>query len=169
VSRTLMAAVLVSGLAWTVTEHVAEPLEEHCVIYVIGQRADHEFVTSEPVCYKSLAEVDALLLSSTIVARRVDGVGLVSLSTFTLGRHYDGFNGTGSSISIVGSSCTGGYWNTTTGWDNRISSSYNGCAHLRHFSLPNKSGSTEDTYGAGQTDNLGPLNNDTESVAYYSS
>ncbi len=167
--QTLMAAVLMSGLVWPVAEHVAEPLQEHCAIYVIGQRADGEFVISEPVCYKSLTEVDALLRSNSSAVRRVDGVGLMTLSTFTLGRHFDGSNGTGSSISIVGSSCTGGYWNTTAAWDDRISSSYNGCAHLRHFSLPNKSGSTEDTYGAGQTDNLGPLNNDTESVAYYSS
>ena len=95
---------------------------------------------------------------------------MVILSTFTLGRHYDGYNGTGSSISVVGSSCTGGYWNTTSSWDNRISSSYNGCARLRHYAYPNKVVPFDDTQGSGTTDNLNStLNNNAESISYHSS
>jgi hypothetical protein len=91
------------------------------------------------------------------------------LSSFTLGIHFDGFNGTGSSISVAGSSCTGGWWNTGTTWANRISSSYNGCARLRHYDLANKGGSYQDTYGAGTTDNLSTMDNRSESVSYHSS
>ncbi len=91
------------------------------------------------------------------------------LSSFALGIHFDGANGSGSSITVTGAACSGGYWNTGSAWANRISSSYNGCGRLAHFDLPNKGGSVENTFGAGTTDNLGALNNQTESVAYHSS
>lgn len=89
---------------------------------------------------------------------------------FRPGTHFDGYNGSGSSISVQGSSCTGGWWNTPSSWDNRISSSYNGCYRLAHFDSPNKSGDRYDTTGVGQTDNLSAaMSNRTESVAYYGS
>ncbi len=54
----------------------------------------------------------------------------------TLGVHFDGTNGTGSSISVSGGGCTGGHWNTGGSWANRISSSWNGCYKLRHHNPP---------------------------------
>ena len=88
---------------------------------------------------------------------------------FTLGIHYDGYGGSGSSITIKGSSCSGGYWNASGWWRNRISSSYNGCYHLKHHDKPNKIGSTYHTYGTYQIDNIGSwMNNRTESVSYWS-
>ena len=41
---------------------------------------------------------------------------ILQMSTSTLGRHFDGFNGTGSSISVIGANCTGGWWNTGPTW-----------------------------------------------------
>jgi len=147
--------------------------ESHCVVFVEGQRPDGELVLSRPECFTDEASADfrawhglTEVKSESSLAGEV-GVYATS-STFTLGRHYDGFNGTGSSIRIVGSSCTGGYWNTSSTWDNRISSSYNGCSQLKHWDLPYKSGTVESTYGAGTTDNLGYMNNRTESVSYHS-
>lgn len=149
-------------------------IETHCVVFVVDQESDGELITTDPECFADPLDAEAWVTVGWQLAHGpealFDGMGGVStLATFTLGRHYDGFNGSGSSIHVVGSSCTGGYWNTPSAWDNRISSSFNGCAHLRHWDGPNMSGSSESTYGGGTTDNLTFMNNRTESVSYYSS
>ncbi len=60
-----------------------------------------------------------------------------------------------------------GWWNTGTSWDDRISSTYNGCSRLRHYTNPNMGGASEDTKGAGTRDNLTSyLNNKADSVSY---
>lgn len=140
--------------------------EAHCVAFVVDQADDGELVLSEPDCFGSLTEAGAW--AAVGPADPLASGFYMAGSTFTLGRHFDGFNGTGSSISIVGSSCTGGYWNTSSSWDNKISSSYNGCARLTHWDEPAKSGSFQHTYGAGTTDNLSYMNNKAESVSYHS-
>ena len=147
--------------------------ESHCVTFVIGQRPDGELILSDADCFDT--EATAAFWATIPSPARLSGglwtmssaPGALSASAFTLGRHYDGFNGTGSSISVVGSSCIGGYWNTSSAWDNRISSSYNGCNQLKHWDLPYKSGIVESTFGSGTTDNLSFMNNRTESVSYH--
>jgi hypothetical protein len=140
------------------------------VVYVVGQAEDGKLATSAPDCYETKTEA-AMAAAGTLQSRTADLDSFAMAgSTFTLGRHYNGYNGTGSSITVVGSSCTGGYWNTPTWFDNRTTSSYNGCGRLRHYDKPGKHGSSTNTYGAGTTDNLSSwMNNRTESVAYYSS
>jgi len=145
--------------------------EKHCVVYVTEKTAEGELKMSDPTCVatrEAAAELAARHIYKPQTAD-VDGMAF-GFSNFTIGRHYNGTNGTGSSITVVGSSCTGGYWNTPTWFDNKESSAYNGCYRLRHYNLPNKAGSATNTYGVGQTDNIsGWMNNRTESVAYYSS
>ncbi len=172
-SRVGIALAVVLGLfVFPASFDVAEGAESHCVVFVVDQREDGEFVLSEPDCFAD--ELSASVWASYGLplvgsgAGSADSGGVVAATTFILGKHYDGFNGTGSSITVVGSSCTGGYWNTSSSWDNRISSSYNGCARLRHWDYPYKSGSSESTYGSGTTDNLSYMNNRTESVSYHS-
>lgn len=152
--------------------------ESHCVVRVVGERPDGEFVVTPQVCFETLGEALSYASGGTATfnadltgkALLADEGGVASVaSTFTLGVHFDGFNGTGSSISAVGSDCSGGYWNTGTTWANRISSSWNGCYRLRHYDSPDKAGAGENTYGAGSTHNLSTLNNRTESVAYFGS
>lgn len=173
--RALVSLALVaSPIALSSTPIAKAPRETHCVLFVVGQADDGEFMMSDPVCFESEAVAD--IWASTDPAGELglsvhhsNSDVVVTASTFTLGKHFDGANGTGSSITIVGGSCTGGYWNTSTSWDNRISSSYNGCAHLIHWDLPSKSGTAQSTYGSGTTDNLTYMNNRTESVSYHSS
>lgn len=156
-----------------------DPKVSHCVIRVEDQKSDGEFVMGPASCYEALSE--AMVAASQGAAdpdalAALSGPELLSdpeewapLLSFNLGIHFDGANGTGSSISIVGSSCTGGHWNTGPGWANRISSSWNGCYRLRHFDQPNKAGASYSTTGVGQTDNLSSvMNNKTESVSYHS-
>jgi hypothetical protein len=85
-------------------------------------------------------------------------------STFTLATHYDGAGFSGASTSVVGSDCNGGWLNTSSTWDNRISSTKNGCPRVRHFDGDNLTGSSESTTGGGG--NLGALNNRTNSIQY---
>jgi hypothetical protein len=183
-------ALILSVLALAATMAVAIPAsaerarssdvssdEQHCVAAVVGQAADGELLLSEESCYDTFAEAMGDLSAGTVKldletpgAAVFDDELIGTLAgSFTLGIHYDGYGGSGSSISITGSSCRGGYWNAYGFWSNRISSSFNGCYHLRHYDYYNKGGSSYNTYTAGQIDNIyGWMNNRTNSVAYYS-
>jgi hypothetical protein len=172
-----VAALLTQAISPISAQAAASP-EVHCLAEVIQQTPDGEFITDAPRCYPTFAEamLDAsegrLTLSANVPGSIVftDQQMAATVSSFTLGIHYDGTNGTGSSVSVLGSSCSGGYWNTGTSWANRISSSYNGCYRLRHYDFPNKGGSFADTTGAGAVHNLpSSMDNKTESVAYYGS
>jgi hypothetical protein len=151
--------------------------ESHCVVRVVGQKPSGELVGTDPVCYEEFDDAMVAASDGTIDrARFGSGEALLTdpelgllLSSFTLGTHFDGSNGSGSSISIVGGSCTGGYWNTGTAWANRISSSWNGCYRLRHHDRPNKTGIFADTVGSGTHNVPSSLNNRAESVSYWAS
>ncbi len=133
---------------------------------------------SELRCYSyfSLAMSDAsdgemsLALNTPAKSMLTDSMMQAEAIPFTIGIHYTGSNGSGSSIVIKGTGCTGGYWNTGSTWGNKISSSYNGCYRLRHYDNPNRSGSQTSTTGAGVIRNLvSAMVNRTESVSYHGS
>lgn len=149
--------------------------ETHCVVDVIGEKTSGELIVSEPRCYTTFsAAIEDASEGALVLPRSATGAVMFedadvagAASSFTLGIHYDGYNGLGSSISISGTSCSGGWWNTGTTWHDRISSTYNGCARLRHYTNANMGGAYEDTKGAGTTDNLTVnLNNKADSVSY---
>lgn len=182
---TILASVLSLTVALFAPSALVEPAdsapnpsESHCVVTTVGQQSDGELITTDAECFDTFAEAMVSASKGTLrlpanasgsVLFTDSGVSALA-STFTLGIHFDGYSGTGSSITVVGSSCTGGYWNTPAWFDNRISSSYNGCARLKHYNYANRSGYMTATTGAGTTDNL-PYwaNNKTESVSYHSS
>ena len=153
------------------TEVEKTEIETHCVVYVMSQARDGEFRTSDPNCYPTKQEAARAAAEPFFGPQAADiDTQAFAMASFTLGIHYDGYNGSGSSITVVGTSCSGGYWNTPAWFDNRETSAYNGCYRLRHYDKPYKSGSGTNTYGAGTTDNLSSwMNNRTESVAYFSS
>lgn len=175
VSFGVMAAVMAAVLVVVWGPPAQAGGEEHCVVEVVGEKPNGELRLSKPRCHPSFADAmldasDGLMQLSADVASDVvftDEVIGSMASTFALGIHYDGFGGSGSSITVVGSSCTGGWWNTTSSWDNRISSSYNGCSRLTHWDSPNKRGSYQSTYGSGSTDDLSYMSNRAESVSYH--
>lgn len=149
--------------------------ESHCVVQVVGQETDGELLLGDPNCFESFGAAAASIAGvglASVTGPELFGDASVqaALSQFTLGVHFDAFNGVGSSIAVVGSNCNGGYWNTSIAWSNRISSSWNGCPRLRHYDWANRSGASADTTGVGTTDNL-PLimSNRTESIAYLGS
>ena len=64
----------------------------------------------------------------------------------TLATHYDGASYTGSSFSVLGVNCLGGYVNMSASWDNRVSSTYSSfCPRVRHWTGVNLSGQYQDT------------------------
>lgn len=165
------AFAFVMALPPLVVEQPTDPGESHCVVVVIGHKKSGELITTDPTCFgsESLARLWTNSGLALVTTSELGDNPIQALLTFTLGIHYDGFNGTGSSVSIVGSACTGGWWNTPLAWDNRISSSFHGCAALRHYDLPNKAGSAQLTTGLGTIKNLSALNNRAESVSYSAS
>lgn len=106
-----------------------------------------------------------------------NGFGLVSgqqsQSNVVIGVHYDGFNFTGASITLVGKDCLGGGITLTGGrWDNRISSTSNGCSKIEHYDISQhyvfegtvEAGTLEITTGTGG--NLRTLNNKVSGILY---
>lgn len=178
----ILALVFVaSGLNPVPSSSPISDIEDiHCVVRVVDQSTEGEFIFGPTNCFDTLVLamdfatgeqlVEDGVSTSSDASRMADPTAGAVSSTFTLGTHFDGSNGTGSSISVVGSSCIGGWWNTGGSWANRISSSWNGCYRLRHYDKPNKVGTWADTTGVGQTKNVPSLmNNRTESVAYFGS
>jgi hypothetical protein len=97
-------------------------------------------------------------------ALRRAGVAPAALATFSIGVHYDGFDLTGSSLTVVGVDCLGGWLNLPSTWNNRISSTLNGCPRIRHYDGVNLGTPQETTFSPGG--NLGALNNIASSVQY---
>ena len=103
----LLVASLLVGLAQPgVGADLRVAPEEHCVVFVVDQEPDGKLITTDPVCFPSQNETDAygrtwLRSVSPAAVSPVRRTGL-ALASFTLGTHYDGANGTGSSISVVG-------------------------------------------------------------------
>lgn len=125
---------------------------EHCVAVVVGQEEDGEFVLSEAECFEDPS--DARSRAATAVAGR----------SMTIGIHYDLANLGGSSFTVVGGNCLGGYVNMSAAWDNRVSSTLGGCPRIRHWTGANTSGSAQDTLPHGNL--AAPVNNAVSSIQY---
>lgn len=163
--RQLLAAsaLLCSALAAVAAPAAAAPSEEHCVVTVTGQHSSGEFITTAPECHRSYS--DAMRSAGAGDPEpRADMTATATATTFVLATHYSGANFTGSSTSVVGTDCAGGWLNTSTVWKNVISSTANGCNRVSHFDGTNLTGASEDTLGTGG--NLSTLDNRTESIQY---
>lgn len=155
----IAALLLFGSVLVAAPQATAAPPEEHCAARVLAKRPSGELVLSPTVCRPSQT---AALQAIGAVAK----TGFSVQGSFTIGTHFDGFSMTGSSITVVGDDCDGGWLNLSSSWDNRISSTMNGCYRIRHYDGDNLSGSSETLLGAGG--NLGSLNNKTNSIKYSS-
>jgi hypothetical protein len=126
--------------------------EEHCIVRIIGQQPSGEYIASPPECFATMAGVQQ---SSAAAA-----------ASSTIGVHYDGANFTGSSFSVVGDNCGGGWLNVSFFWNNRVSSTWNGCPYIFHYDGTNLTGAWQVTVAPGG--NLTTLNNKTSSIQYSS-
>jgi hypothetical protein len=144
--------------------------ERHCVIEVVGRKPSGEFETTPEQCFSSFSEAAAVAGIPGVGAN--DSPATLSdaqiAASFAIGIHYDGFSGTGATLTVNGDDCSGGWLNVSATWVNRISSTRNGCYRVVHFSSTNLSGSNETTFGVNSLSNLTGLNNATDSIQYAS-
>ena len=144
--------------------------EEHCLVNVLGQEDGGRYLTDEPTCYPTFAEVLAAIGGGAGArsAQRsaVPGAPIFApMSSTLLARHFDGANQSGSSITVNGVACDGGYVNLSSTWVNRISSATNSCSNVNYYDGYDKTGSSEFTSGLGDK-SLSTLNNAANSVGY---
>ena len=148
-----LAAPLVGGAGPASGDpHPRAGAEEHCVLVVIGQQPDGELLTAPLVCSPTQAAA---------LARARDRS---PLADFPIGVHYDGAGFTGSSVTVVGSSCIGGWLNLPAAWNDRVSSTLNGCPQIKHYLHVNLGGTTSTTFSPGG--NLGALSDEVSSIQY---
>lgn len=93
----------------------------------------------------------------------------VALSDGIIGIHYDSYNGTGSALTVNGSACTGGGLNVPLAWNDRISSTYNGCGTIQHFENTNYGGASYTTFGSGSVTSFSGayMDNRTSAIKYF--
>ncbi len=168
VSVAIPVANPVSGAA--AAGNPVQPQEVHCVLHVIGQADNGRYLTDEPTCYPTLADAlaDAGGRLPTGDVRgdltAAQAAEVVQASSMNIGIHFDGANRTGSSITVTGGECGGGYINLSASWVNRISSTLNGCPSVNFWNGFDKTGSYEQT--GYSSENLGSLNNAANSIGY---
>jgi hypothetical protein len=78
---------------------------EHCTLEIRGIDKDGSYVTGPLEC---------------TTGPQAGRGGFSALTTY-IAVHYDGFNLTGSTLSIIGGACTGGWLNVPNNWNDRIS------------------------------------------------
>lgn len=173
VALAAVVAALGSVPATSVASAAASPTARHCVVHVTGQQPTGELTVSDPRCYATFAEamreegVEEWGTGAGERAAARSASGEVGLMAFTLATHYDysGFNPAGGTTSTVGDSCSGGWLNASPAWNNRISSTSQGCPHVKHFDGANLTGNHQTTSGGGGNLNA-TLNNKTSSIQY---
>jgi len=135
--------------------------ERHCVV-LVGEEGRSVPETSSETCFRSEGEANAVvqdLVAGTSSASRSSG-------NTVIGIHYSARDFSGSSVTVVGTTCSGGVWYPTGFWNNNIESSryYCGNSGTTFHNLSSCSGSSRIIYSA-QT-SLGNLNNRASCVQY---
>jgi hypothetical protein len=133
-----------------------------CAITVTGQLPTGQFTTEPMTCWLAPEGVTVVPKASSTTDSS-DRVSPMNGSTppGIIGTHFDGFNFTGSYISVSGWTCSGGWLNLSSGWINRISSTNSPC-WVAHFDGYDLTGDVEYATFA----NLGALNNRANSLQY---
>lgn len=191
----LFTAVTAAASVSTASAHatVAPAAEEHCVIETALPKAgSDELQIVATSCFDRFDDVLEVLDAPQEIVDRVDqpdqltSADMAALgpeatagaapetseepkaltSTFTIGVHYDATSAAGTSISVTGSNCSGGYINLSAAWNNRVGATKNGCPVIVHWDGFNIVGTNQQTTAPG-----GPLtfmDNRTSSIQYRS-
>ena len=118
--------------------------EQHCYVQVVDRKPSGELVTTAPSCYDSMAEMQQAASSPSTRSRRAS-----TTSSFALDTHYDQPNLTGSSTTVYGSDCLGGWLNTSAYWAANMASTASGCNRVRHHLGTNLTGTYQDIFSPG--------------------
>jgi hypothetical protein len=156
----------------------------HCLLKINGKEVTDNnkmgTFTTEPMrCYATYAEVlrkaGPAVVADNIKATPAELLKPDALSKLNLlqadsviGIHFEYANGTGATLTVSGSNCSGGGLNVPIAWNDRISSTLNGCPTIVHYENTNYALSSYSTYGAGSLQNItGYMDNKTSSILYY--
>lgn len=105
---------------------------EHCSMTIIGQKPSGEFIMTRPSCADTPAAAQAL-------DRQAMATEDTAMMAQVLAIHYKGSNFSGSSLTINGVDCNGGWHNLNSSWTNKVVSTRNMyCLRTTHYDLPNK-------------------------------
>jgi hypothetical protein len=121
--------------------------DRHCVVAVEGRKESGELVVSSEQCGES-SEV---------------GRALVDAASSVIATHYTGLNFTGSSLTITGGGCGGGWLNLPSSWVNTISSTSSIC-DVDHYDFFYRGGTSQRVWSPGG--NLTTMDNRANSVQY---
>lgn len=136
----------------------AGPAEEHCAVEVVELKKDGEAVLGEMTCFDTQAQALASLgVGGDTAASRGAAARLSNIAI-----HFDGFNATGSSLAVAGTTC-GTWHNLNITWWNRISSTQSNC-WVAPYDLLLLQGDFQAIPPPGG--NLTTLNNRSESIEY---
>lgn len=166
--KTLLTAFVLIAASLVFTAP-AQAQQSHCLVQVQNTGENKPFVIKSTRCFSSYADV----LRSTGAKNVPQSMSPASASgylalTSIIGTHYDGTGASGQSFSVVGSDCNGGGLPVPFGWNDRISSTTNGCPTISHYENTNYTGSVFNTFGAGTNTNItGYMNNKTSSIKYF--
>jgi hypothetical protein len=147
--KALACAVLIgavsalTGSSAAVADTAAAHKTQHCSMTVLDENVDGSLRTTPIVC-------GPVAISATA-------------SDPVLAIHYTGFNWTGSTLTIYGGVCGGGWLNLPGGWVNAIASTRSWCT-TTHYEGMSLTGAYVTTFGPGG--NLGSLAYAVDSVVY---
>lgn len=131
VTRLLAVGAIVlstSVYSSTTPTGAAEARQRHCVETVAG--AEYLLAALERRCFPELRQLESQLRTlrgGLLLAPGESAASLAAGGSNTIGRHYTSTGLSGSSVTIVGTTCGGGVWRPSGYWDNNIESSRHYC------------------------------------------
>jgi hypothetical protein len=166
----LLASVIALGSILVPAASVsASTAYTQCFVKVIGTDANGNFITTPMQCYATYAD----LLRSQGAVNVSDGVTPATVTKAVLdtdsilATHYDGQYWSGSSFSVEGTTCGGGGLNLPASWNDRISSTANGCNDVVHYANANYGGTSYNCTGDGCLTMPANIDNQTSSIKYF--
>jgi hypothetical protein len=149
----------------------AQTSNVNCVITVIGIDENGTFETEPMRCYSTFGESLRSIGAKVSVDATPQSINIkaVAAASGVIGVHYDASNGTGASLTVNGSNCIGGGLNVPLSWNDRISSTLNGCPTVQHFENTNYAGASFSSYGVGSITSMSGayMDNRTSAIKYY--
>ena len=146
----------------------------HCVTRVTSSDDSDVLIPSRETCFKTEGDASEFSKAGSALGAQE------RLPERHIAVHYDGLNFTGATLRVLGTNCLGGYIALEgTVWNNRISSTVNGCPLIAHYDFARigytrnpyreilvVGSAREDTTGIGG--NLDELSNRVSGVRYVS-
>lgn len=167
-----LAAIAIPIPASAASQTTASEKIEHCLLTVTGKDAKGTFITAPMKCYSTFAgalrAAGPAVVPDSITGQQAKEAGVLTADSI-IGVHYEYANGNGSTLTVNGTNCSGGGLNVPLSWNDRISSTLNGCPTIIHYEHTNYTGSSFSCFGVGSVNNVtGFMDNKTSSILYYS-